>query len=568
MTRAAILVLICGLAIGRPAGAQIRVLTTTPNGGHQPGGGISWGGHGGNRNGGNSEAQAAAFWWLVGQAIQHEFNKNQHGQGGQYRGGQYGGGQNGSYPGGGYQQRYFPQQQPQPKPQPRPQPSPAPPTPTVPVATTTAQTPVQNVIPPATRPRPNELRLVGRSLTRAQIDQARNYYRRRQAELTAAIGQQIPLIEVDRAELLKLLIGHAVAAEIQIRILDALRAANLDEATRLWTAHCPGTPVAFRRSRFCTRLDGFFAKLEAGSCTARDAEELEREMLALGLAEHPCCGAPSLLEEVRECTRFGQVFGDAQPGDQTQATIVPAGDVDIILNPTLDEGSTLVLDDQTVMLGTGGIGTLQLQHGNVAQRQGYPLGTGTSLEDSAASLVTTGILIENPNATAVNFVMANQRVSLPPSGRQAFGAPPMQISFDAGNGRGTQHFRLEKPGTLQFAFRDRAWALDRIGSFHAVIDNRASDAPFHYIVQGEHAVAAAGTMQSHTSTYPLVFRFDRGNGTATKQVVSSRPQATLTVGINPSDNLWDLFGPAAGPAVRPALAGSNGSSAAPLFPEF
>jgi hypothetical protein len=77
--------------------------------------------------------------------------------------------------------------------------------------------------------------------------------------------------------------------------------------------------------------------------------------------------------------------------------------------------------------------------------------------------------------------------------------------------------------------------------FAVTIDNTQNSDPFAYIVQGEHAVVAAGQTQTHKSNYPIVIRYDRGNGGATKQVLHNASEGTLDVAVNLADNLWDLF---------------------------
>ena len=52
---------------------------------------------------------------------------------------------------------------------------------------------------------------------------------------------------------------------------------------------------------------------------------------------------------------------------------------------------------------------------------------------------------------------------------------------------------------------------------------------------------AAGESQTHKSNYPIIMRYDRGNGGATKQVLIDESSGTLDVAVNLADNLWDLF---------------------------
>jgi len=445
----------------------------------------------------------------------------------------------------------------------RPRPTPRPETP---VQTSPAQTtPEINVKPPATDPNTNEIKLAGRPLTEAEIQRAKEHFRRRLNELTQTLGCRMPKIDVNLQELMSLLVARAIAAEIQIRICDAIRSGKYETAEELWIVHCPGIKPPFRRSRIWVCFTTFCTRLEAGDCSVRDAQDMEQELIACGLAAHPCCGAPSLLEEIQECLVISQAVARARPGIQTQTAAVPPGDVDIVYHPGLPEGGTIVLDAETVMLGTGGVGTMHVQHGNVAQQQGYQLATGESLAEDNTPLIKSGILIENPTQTEVQFVLGNQRFSLEPLGRKTFSANSSEIAFHSGNGGQPLRYGVTA-GTSQFVVRDASWGFHKITSFNAVIDNSANDSPFHYIVQGEHQVVAPHATQSHSSLYPLVVRFDRGNDAGTKQVVSHQQRATLTVSLNPNDNLWDLYSAAPEPQTPPP-AGAN--AAAPrIAPAF
>jgi hypothetical protein len=78
-------------------------------------------------------------------------------------------------------------------------------------------------------------------------------------------------------------------------------------------------------------------------------------------------------------------------------------------------------------------------------------------------------------------------------------------------------------------------------SFGVTIDNQRGDAPFYYNVDNTQEEVAAGESKSHTSLYPLLVRFDRGDGgdEAQKKVVAK--DRRLEVAVNPQDGFWDLY---------------------------
>lgn len=182
---------------------------------------------------------------------------------------------------------------------------------------------------------------------------------------------------------------------------------------------------------------------------------------------------------------------------------------------------------------------MHIGRGNIAQQLGYTMGAGLRAVDDNSALVTSGILIANPTSSPVQFVINNQHFSLEPQGRKVFPSESAEIGFDRGTGGEALRYGLTA-GTYRFVAENQGWNLQRL-TLKAVIDNSDNNSPFQYIAQGEHVVVAPHATRSHTSVYPLVFRYDRGNGSGVKQVVSNQQQATFTIAVNPEDNLWDMF---------------------------
>ena len=113
------------------------------------------------------------------------------------------------------------------------------------------------------------------------------------------------------------------------------------------------------------------------------------------------------------------------------------------------------------------------------------------------------------------------------------------MSFDQGDGKKTIRYELQ-PGTYRFEIESEGLNL-RAVTYEVVVSNAGNAETFRYVVQGEQAALEPEATNTHTSNYPLVISFDRGNGSATKQVRWEQKKGTLQVSINPQDNLWDLY---------------------------
>jgi hypothetical protein len=263
----------------------------------------------------------------------------------------------------------------------------------------------------------------------------------------------------------------------------------------------------------------------------------------MGMNDEPCCGAESLLNDIEAHLRISQAVARAVPGKASLAVAIPTGQIDIAYHPGLPDGSIVVLDAETVLVGTGGVGKFGMQRSNVAAALGYPLSQGEVLPDDASKLVRSGVLIENPTSDTVNYLINNSQFAMQPGYRQTIPAGASSIvKFDRGNGGKAANYKLAS-GPYQFVIQNKAWDMQQ-AKFAVTIDNSQNSDPFQYIVQGEHAVVAAGQTQTHRSDYPIIIRYDRGNSGATKQVLHEGTEGTLAVAVNAADNMWDLFRPA------------------------
>jgi hypothetical protein len=288
--------------------------------------------------------------------------------------------------------------------------------------------------------------------------------------------------------------------------------------------------------------------MRTSGCTHGDYLILVREFNACGFEERRCCGAPSLLSDLEEYVQVSEVISQAasvtQQQSQAQTVTAPPGDATVVYHPSLPEGDLVMLDDETVMVGTGGIGKMHMTSASVAQAQGYVVGRGAPLKIDDSPLVRSGVLIVNRSNGTVNFQVGGSKFSLAGGASRRFSVEDkVRVAFDQGSGRKLKEYNLT-PGTCYFDYVDGGWALFKSPKFEVTIDNRDNDEAFHYIIQGEYATVEAHATRTHTSDYPPTVRFDRGNGRQYKQVVFQRTQQSAVVAVNPDDNLWTCSMPA------------------------
>jgi hypothetical protein len=112
------------------------------------------------------------------------------------------------------------------------------------------------------------------------------------------------------------------------------------------------------------------------------------------------------------------------------------------------------------------------------------------------------------------------------------------IEYDRGQNFGAAAYTLG-PGSYWFTPTEQGWQLYK-HRFDVVLDNSQSSQEFNVIFQGQNVAVPAGAQRTITSIYPIVLKFDRGNGA--QFVTKAMPfSGNVQVGVNAGDNLWDLF---------------------------
>jgi hypothetical protein len=235
----------------------------------------------------------------------------------------------------------------------------------------------------------------------------------------------------------------------------------------------------------------------------------------------------------------------ATPGEGSVAKLPTGGDVTLIFDPTMSQGTALVLSDQAMLIGSEGQSSLEIVTGNAAEALGLPLVTGTPLEEAQGEEATNGVLILNPadSRGTINYNINGNHYVAEPGMKQKLPALPRgrawTIEYHRGEQFGPARYKLQ-PGTYQFKPTELGWQLYRL-RYDIVLDNSQSNQEFNFIFRGEALTVPAGGARTLTSNYPIVVRFDRGNDAEFVAKWTPLTTGTVQVGVNANDNLWDLF---------------------------
>lgn len=253
------------------------------------------------------------------------------------------------------------------------------------------------------------------------------------------------------------------------------------------------------------------------------------------------------------------------------ATIIPAGPMGIVMMPPLPAGQTLLLPDGNLMVGTGGEGETDYLQAEPAELFETPIGVGAPLadDDSSSAVAAPGeVLLLNPadNDAPIQYLLADSaqaaggyNYSMAPGQKQRLSAgKAWAVRFDRGGGAGEARYTI-KPGTYAFGPSDRGWDLFRQG-YSVTIDNSGNREAFSYNVDDQPQQIAAGGTRTHKSDYPLVIRFDRGDGQIARKRVDDHGQR-LRIAVDLVGGTWNLY-PAANYDAQRQVAFSSGAGTA------
>jgi hypothetical protein len=220
---------------------------------------------------------------------------------------------------------------------------------------------------------------------------------------------------------------------------------------------------------------------------------------------------------------------------------LPNGNVTLLFDPSLPAGTAIVLSKKAMLIGNEGAGPMSVSTGNAAQALHLPIVTGSPLPEAQGEETLVGTLIGNPSSSrgTMNYNLNGNHYVMEPGMKQRL-QPGRKwvIEFDRGQAFGPASYTLSE-GTYRFTPTDMGWQLYK-DRFDVVLDNSQSNQEFNFIFRGENLTIPAGGSRTLTSIYPIVVRFDRGNG-ADFVARSMPPNGNVQIGVSAADNQWDLF---------------------------
>jgi hypothetical protein len=380
-----------------------------------------------------------------------------------------------------------------------------------------------------------------------------------QASALANIDRHIAAQIGDLSEKLKTLLPDEIAiltkttgwkTDDQQALVGAWRAGDPTTVYEAWVKGNPqdtaGAEVAARQSdvkRLMTRLTQDAEKNKAA--LKQDVGEFDAALGKIAGSTPAVTDLAVPVKALKTWVEGRKLIDSATPGKGSVARLPTGGDVTLIFDPTLPTGTAIVLSDDAMLIGREGKNSLIITTGNAAEALGLPIVTGAPLPEAEGKEVSDGVLIVNPSSSrgTINYNLngnhyvsepgMRQKLSVLPNGR------PWRIEFDRGESFGPAAYSLS-PGTYHFTPTDLGWQLYR-DRFEIVLDNSQSDQEFNFIFQGVDLTVPAGAARTLKSNYPIVVRFDRGNGSEFVAKWTSLMVGTVQVGVNAADNLWDLF---------------------------
>ncbi|UUO06386.1 hypothetical protein M4951_23945 [Blastopirellula sp. J2-11] len=244
------------------------------------------------------------------------------------------------------------------------------------------------------------------------------------------------------------------------------------------------------------------------------------------------------LDDMNQTAEVQDLLGSAIPNAGMGG--LGGGTVTVIHNPNLPDGTVINLGNGTMMVGTGGLGSLNVGTSSLAEAMGLPVAQSLPVPESDATIPTSGVVLRNAseNGAEISYVINGKYDYSMQSGHiQTLGEGKWIILYDRGDSYGEAKYTLTR-GTYEFTPSDNGWALFA-KKYDVEIDNSGNPNEFHYVVNNVPAVVGPYSVKTHNSAYPLEVRFDRGDGKGEERKVLDG--GTFQVAVSPNDNKWDLY---------------------------
>jgi hypothetical protein len=362
-------------------------------------------------------------------------------------------------------------------------------------------------------------------------------------EQTESLSDKLTTILPDELAILAKTNGWK--AEDQTKLVVALRAGDHTAVYEAWAHGNPqdtaGAEIAGRQTVVKHLMSRLVTDVDKNKAAVRkNVAELDMALGKIASSTPAISDLTPMMKILKTWVEARHLLESAEPEKGAVAKL-PGGSVTMVLDPSLPAGTAIVLGKEAMLIGNEGAGPMAIVQGNVAQALKLPIVTGNPLPESQSDEVSLGTLIVNPTSSraTINYNINGNHYVMEPGMRQKLpGDRKWVIEFDKGQAFGPSTYTLSE-GTYYFTPSDLGWQLYR-QRFDVVMDNSQSNQEFHFLFQGEDMAVPAEATRTISSLYPIVVRFDRGNGSefVTKEI---RTSGNIQIGVNATDNQWDLF---------------------------
>jgi hypothetical protein len=283
----------------------------------------------------------------------------------------------------------------------------------------------------------------------------------------------------------------------------------------------------------------------------RDLEQALKALLEGDTSKYPT----KIVEELRRIAEFivvrdaFLVVAVAPPRAHRgplPVAAIPVGVIWILYDPSLASGTALLVNDMILVVGTGDQGQFTLARDCAAAALGLPVAPGDPVPDigeAEAAALQDVVVIRHPTeaGSEVHYVLNGRfPFTIRPGLMQKLPANRQwSIEFDRGNSQGSARYVLTR-GAYEFRVVNGRWDLIRL-RFDVTIDNREGTQDFQYVAGNQVVTVKAGETKTHSSTEPLIVKFDRGEGPDQAATKNLNKSGTYKVAVNTQTNLLDLY---------------------------
>jgi len=416
-------------------------------------------------------------------------------------------------------------------------PAPAPPAPQLTVMP--AGVPAQPLKPAA-----NSTSIPARLISQAELGRGRKFVAKAQEGVVVDIESELESLVVDPAALVSEMAGMNVEPQLVAKLQAAIQSGDATQAQLQFVAATQN----LARGQQLFRQVSVMAALETVRSDAESSELKTSSLRALKKAIQKSDAKPEVIKHIspliarlENLIEVDELLGSAVPGNVAAQISLTEAKQRLILNPGMDVNSAVSLGNGSVLVGTGGVGELEMRDTSLAEVLGLPV---LPLESSeiADSAITSGVILTNPARTGTPvFLEYNGQSQKLESGKQFVldTTEKVAVKFNRGGNNGWQTYTLE-PGNYQFKGTAQGWDLESL-TYELKLDNTSSPLEFHFVWNGERRSVPSRELVTLTSKLPIRLSFDRGNGEKQKSFTMAEQKQSMRVGLNAGDRLWDIF---------------------------